>query len=162
MKQAVFVLHSLTWTDAHLHRQLITVLSGPVVESFDREFRILFAASSPLPETWRSDGSPVEATHPLKDFSNLKFQKHLSLENDVTCPSSPPPDYLLDWEAMGVLQRGGGHPDSPCLPLEEILPRDRPQLNNVMSEERVAPAADIFACNGNQFVEKRYLDPSEF
>ncbi|XP_069008073.1 protein FAM83A isoform X2 [Embiotoca jacksoni] len=60
--------YSLTWTDARLHRQLITVLSGPVVDSFDREFRILFAASLPVPDTWKvtamgvvqRDRSPVE------------------------------------------------------------------------------------------------------
>ncbi|XP_069546683.1 protein FAM83A isoform X2 [Brachyistius frenatus] len=45
--------YSLTWTDARLHRQLITVLSGPVIDSFDREFRILFAASLPVPDTWK-------------------------------------------------------------------------------------------------------------
>lgn len=160
--QAVFVLRSLTWTDAHLHRQLITVLSGPVVDSFDREFRILFAASSPISETWRSVGSPVEVTHQLKDFSNLKLQKHHSLENDVTSPPSPPPDYLLDWEAMGVLQRGVGQPDSPYLRHEEVLPLDSPKQNNVMLKERNAPAAEVFAHNGNQCVEDRYVNPSDF
>lgn len=162
MGQAVCVLHSLTWTDAHLHRQLITVLSGPVVDSFDREFRILFAASSRVSETWRSVGSPVEVTHQLKDFSNLKFQQLLPSESDVTSPPSPPTDYLLDWEAMGVLHRGAGQPDSPCLRHEEILPLDVPKQNNVMFQERNAPAAEIFAYNGNQFVEKRYLNPSDF
>lgn len=157
MGHAVFVLCSLTWTDAHLHRQLITVLSGPVVDSFDREFRILFAASSPISEAWRSVGSPVEVTHQLKDLSNLKFQKHPSLESDVTSPPSPPPDYLLDWEAMGVLHRSGGHPDSPCLGHEEVLPLDVPKQNHVMFEDRNAPAAEVFAHNGNQYVEKRYV-----
>lgn len=152
----MFVLRSLTWTDAHLHRQLITVLSGPVVDSFDREFRILFAASSPVSETWRSVGSPVEVTHQLKDFSDLKFQQHLSSDSDVASPPSPPTDYLLDWEAMGVLQRGAGQPASPCLRHEEILPLDVPKQNDVMFEERNAPAAETFAYNGNQFVEKRY------
>lgn len=153
--RAVFLLRSLTWTDAHLHRQLVTVLSGPVVDSFDREFRILFAASSPVSETWRSAGSPVEVTHPLKDFSSLKPQKHHSYDSDVTSPPSPPPGYLLDWEAMGVLQRGVGQPDSGCLRHDEVLPLDVPVLNNVAFQERNAPAAEVFAHNGNQFVEKR-------
>lgn len=160
--QAVFVLRSLTWTDAHLHRQLITLLSGPVVDSFDREFRILFAASSPVSETWRSVGSPVEVTHQLNDFSNLKFQKHHPLESDVSSPPSPPPDYLLDWEAMGVLPRGAGQPDSPCVQREEVLPLDVPKQNNVLFEERNAPAAEVFAYDGNQFVEKRYVNPTAF
>lgn len=159
---AVFVLHSLTWTDAHLHRQLITVLSGPVVDSFDREFRILFAASSPVSETWRGVGSPAEVTHQLKDFSNLKFQQHLPLESDITSPPSPPTDCLLDWEAMGVLQRVAGQPASPCLQHEEILLLDAPMQNKGMFEEKTAPAAEVFPYNGNKFVEKRYLNPSDF
>lgn len=151
------MLRSLTWTDAHLHRQLITVLRGPVVDSFDREFRILFAASSPVLETWRSVGSPVEVTHQLKDFSNLHFQKQHSLESDVTSPPSPSPDHLLDWEAMGVLQRGAGQPDSPRLRHDdEVLLFDGPKQNKIMSGDRNAPAAEVFAYNGNQFVENRY------
>lgn len=162
MRQAVFVLCSLTWTDAHLHRQMITVLSGPVVDSFDREFRILFAASSPVPETWRTAGSPVEVTQQLKDFSNLRLQKQLPLETDITSPPSPPADYLLDWEAMGVVQRDLDLPDSPCDQHEEILPRDMQLQNNIMFEKNT-PAVEVFALNRNQFADKkRYLDPFDF
>lgn len=159
MKQAVFVLCSLTWTDAHLHRQMITVLSGPVVNSFDREFRILFAASSPVPETWRTVGSPVEVTHQLKDFSNLRFQKRLPLDTDITSPPSPPADYLLDWEAMGVVRRDLDLPSSPRDQHEEVLLRDMLPQNNIMFEKNT-PAVEDFAFNGNQFADKkRYLDP---
>lgn len=138
---------------------MITVLSGPVVSSFDREFRILFAASSPFPETWRTVGSPVEVTHQLKDFSNLRFQKQLSLDTDITSPPSPPADYLLDWEAMGVIQRDLDLPGSPRDQHEEILPGDMLPQNNIMLEKDT-PAVEVFAFNGNQFADKkRYLDP---
>uniref|UniRef100_A0A8C9XMA5 Family with sequence similarity 83 member E n=1 Tax=Sander lucioperca TaxID=283035 RepID=A0A8C9XMA5_SANLU len=84
--------YSLTWTDAHLHRQLITVLSGPVVDSFDREFRILFAASLPMPDTWKVAGTHVglDVTHQLKDHSDLWVQRHHYSEPEITNPPSPP------------------------------------------------------------------------
>ncbi|KAK5912656.1 hypothetical protein CesoFtcFv8_002505 [Champsocephalus esox] len=105
--------YSLTWTDAHLHRQLITVLSGPVVESFDREFRTLFAASLPVPNTWREAGTHVDVTHHLKDRSDLRFQIHHLYEPEITNPPSPPADSLLDWVAMGVIHT------TKCSPLDQ-------------------------------------------
>uniref|UniRef100_A0A8D0HAD0 Family with sequence similarity 83 member E n=1 Tax=Sphenodon punctatus TaxID=8508 RepID=A0A8D0HAD0_SPHPU len=49
--------YSFTWTDARLNRHLVTRLTGEVTEVFDREFRTLFAASSPLPQA--SNGPSV-------------------------------------------------------------------------------------------------------
>lgn len=153
---------SLTWTDAHLHRQLITVLCGPVVESFDREFRILFAASFPVPETWRAAGTPDEVTYQLKNFSNLRFQKHFPVDTELTSPPSPPADTLLDWEAMGVIQRDLSLPDSPLDRHEEIMPKERPLRNNKLLDKNI-PAADVFAYNENRFVDtKRYMDHLDF
>ncbi|XP_023266484.1 uncharacterized protein LOC111658254 [Seriola lalandi dorsalis] len=139
--------YSLTWTDAHLHRQLITVLRGTIVDSFDREFRILFAASLPVPDTWRVAGTHVEVTHQLKDFSGLRFQKQLSLELEVFSPPSPPADSLLDWEAMGVVQR-----DSCFSPLNQH--GEMPLKNNILFDKK-ATIMDTFADNGNQFVNKK-------
>ncbi|XP_059813582.1 protein FAM83E-like [Hypanus sabinus] len=42
--------YSFTWTDARLHRHLATLLTGQVVDAFDREFRTLYASSRPLPQ----------------------------------------------------------------------------------------------------------------
>ncbi|XP_038551718.1 protein FAM83D isoform X2 [Micropterus salmoides] len=120
--------YSLTWTDAHLHRQLITVLSGPVVDSFDREFRILFAASLPVPDTWRVAGTHVYVTHRLKDISDLRFKKPFPLDSEISNPPSPPPDSLLDWEAMGVVQRECSFLDSPLDQQEEIMAKE--MMNN--------------------------------
>lgn len=152
------MLCSLTWTDAHLHRQLITVLSGPVVDSFDKEFRILFAASFPVPDTCRIADTPAERTHQRKDFSNLRFQKHLPLEADIASPPPPPTDSLLDWEAMGVVQRDPCFPDSPYDQHKEIVPKERPLQNNMLLDKNT-PVVDIFTYNAHQFVEaKRYID----
>lgn len=142
-------LCSLTWTDAHLHRQLITVLRGAVVDSFDREFRILFAASLPVPDDWRTAGTPAEGTHQLKDLSNLRFQKHLPLEPEITSPPSPPADSLLDWEAMGVVQRDTCFPDSP---LDRHEPKEAPLQNNLLLDKHTA-VVDGFDYTGNQFVD---------
>ncbi|XP_035518577.1 uncharacterized protein fam83e [Morone saxatilis] len=145
--------YSLTWTDAHLHRQLITVLSGPVVDSFDMEFRILFAASLPVPDTWRAAGIRVDDAHQLKDLSNLRFQKHLPLEPEITSPPSPPADSLLDWEAMGVIQRDRCFPDSPLDQPAEIVAKEMPLQQNMLFDK----GTPIFPYNGNQFLYKRRL-----
>lgn len=148
--------YSLTWTDAHLHRQLITILSGPVVDSFDREFRILFAASVPVPDTWRVAGTHVDVAHPLKDLSNLRFQKHLPLEPEIISPSSPPTDYLLDWEAMGVIQRDLSFTDTPLDRHEEIVAEEMPLQNSRLFDKNTH-IMDSFTSNGNQFVDRRRL-----
>ncbi|XP_041038271.1 protein FAM83E-like [Carcharodon carcharias] len=40
--------YSFTWADARLDRNLATLLTGQVIDAFDREFRTLYAASRPL------------------------------------------------------------------------------------------------------------------
>ncbi|KAM4650505.1 protein FAM83E-like isoform 1-T2 [Discoglossus pictus] len=40
--------YSFTWSDSRLERNLITLLTGEITDSFDKEFRTLFAASRPL------------------------------------------------------------------------------------------------------------------
>ncbi|XP_026202502.1 protein FAM83E isoform X2 [Anabas testudineus] len=131
--------YSLTWTDAHLHRQLITVLRGPVVESFDWEFRILFAASLPVPDTWAVEGACVDVTSQLKEFSDVQLKKQLAMEPEFTNPPSPPADSPLDWEAMGVVQL---FPDND---------KEIPLQNNLLFEEN-PPIMDGFT---NQFVHMK-------
>ncbi|XP_053546633.1 protein FAM83E [Bombina bombina] len=40
--------YSFTWSDSRLERNIITLLTGEITDSFDNEFRTLFAASRPL------------------------------------------------------------------------------------------------------------------
>ncbi|XP_041835117.1 uncharacterized protein fam83e isoform X2 [Melanotaenia boesemani] len=123
--------YSLTWTDAHLHRQLITVLRGPVIEMFDREFRILFAASIPAPETWRVPVvTHANIPHQLQDFSHLKLQKQVFVDPEITSPPSPPTNILLDWESMGVVQRDCHLPGSPLDQHKETVAEEMPHYNN--------------------------------
>ncbi|XP_039652482.1 protein FAM83A isoform X2 [Perca fluviatilis] len=155
--------YSLTWTDAHLHRQLITVLSGPVVDSFDREFRILFAASLPMPDTWRVTGTHVglDVTHQLKDHSDLWFQRHHHSEPEIANPPSPPAESLLDWEAMGVIQRNSCFPDSPLDQHEEIMAKEMP-LQSKMIFDKNTPIMEGFTNNGNQFLDKKRVYENTF
>ncbi|KAM4587219.1 uncharacterized protein fam83e [Odontesthes bonariensis] len=123
--------YSLTWTDAHLHRQLITVLTGPAVDLFDREFRILFAASSPAPEPLRvTAGTHANLPHQLKDFSHLRSQKQLCVEPGTINPPSPPADSVLDWGAMGVVQGDRCLPGRPFELHEEVMADEIPQDKN--------------------------------
>ncbi|TNN66205.1 Protein FAM83E [Liparis tanakae] len=145
---------SLTWTDAHLHRQLITVLSGPVVESFDREFRILFAASLPIPDTWSLAGIHLDVPHQQKDRSDLAFQRPHHLEPEMFNPPSPPADYLLDWEAMGVIQRNRCFPESPLDQHAEIMAKEIP-LQSKMLFMKNTPIVEGFR---NQFFENTRVD----
>ncbi|XP_026077690.1 protein FAM83D [Carassius auratus] len=119
LETVMFGSYSLSWTDAHLHRQLVTVLSGRAVESFDQEFRILYAASLPIPDAWKTG---KEATEPktLKKVQPLNINiNKVELKELVSSPPPPPTDNPLDWEEMGVIQR---FPDSP------LSPSDPPEI----------------------------------
>ncbi|KAL7837747.1 hypothetical protein SRHO_G00274580 [Serrasalmus rhombeus] len=116
LQTVVLGSYSLTWTDAHLHRQLITVMSGPAVESFDREFRVLYAASLPIPDQWTSY-SPVEFSsadepHTLYQPQHFEpYKRRSALIEKSYSPPPPPTDCPLNWEALGVVQWNEGIPD---------------------------------------------------
>ncbi|KAG7244733.1 hypothetical protein INR49_029752 [Caranx melampygus] len=143
--------YSLTWMDAHLHRQLITVIRGPIVESFDREFRILFAASLPVPDTGKALGTlHTDVNHHLKDFSGPQFQKQHLLDSEIMNPPPPPVGTLLDWEAMGVVPRQDL--DSPPDHQLEMPPKNDKFNKNT-------PITDRFTKPGNQFLNKIRVEP---
>ncbi|XP_051768245.1 protein FAM83G isoform X2 [Ctenopharyngodon idella] len=121
--------YSLTWSDAHLHRQLVTLMSGPVVESFDREFRTLYAASLPIPESWKTEKPATEPKiynklPPLHINSNK-----IELTDYVSNPPPPPMDSPLDWEAMGVIKRFPDNPLSPAPDATEMQFHHRNHLD---------------------------------
>ncbi|KAM9813824.1 uncharacterized protein fam83e [Neosynchiropus ocellatus] len=142
--------YSLTWTDAHLHRQLVTVITGSVVETFDKEFRILFAASLPVPDTMGADGSHVKVTHQMKEFTQHSPPKRVYQESHfpINNPPSPPVDALLDWEAMGVVHRER-LPSSLVGLQEETVVTKVPLLNHTMFESPI-PLRDGITQNGFQ------------
>ena len=114
------ILSSLTWTDAHLHRHLVTLLSGPVVGSFDREFRILFAASLPVPEVRAAPLTVGDTTHYRMNESSDLWYPNRPLLGPLLSPPPPPPEGTpLDWEALGVFRRKSYPHDSPTDPSVE-------------------------------------------
>ncbi|KAK7915410.1 hypothetical protein WMY93_011171 [Mugilogobius chulae] len=140
--------YSLTWSDAHLHRQLVTVLTGSVVDSFDREFRILFAASSPVPEPRRASISQI--TNHVNNFSDLRFPKHLPyIDAEIINPPSPPSDTLLDWEEMGPLEKH-----------QDVFLQDKPLMNNVTAMDMKPKFMDNFFSNKHMEIDKkRFSEP---
>ncbi|XP_005796997.2 uncharacterized protein LOC102225342 [Xiphophorus maculatus] len=145
--------YSLTWTDTHLHRQLVTVLRGPVIDSFDREFRILFADSVPVPDTRGVTDSPQVYNHyQTKDFSRLRQQ--LSAESEITNPPPPPADVFLDWEAMGVLQRDSSRPASLLgLHKENIV-----EKTSQLEIDKDSPTEDRFTHNEHLVWNRRRVN----
>lgn len=131
---------------------MITVLSGPVVDSFDREFRILFAASHPVPDTCAMTGSPAEVSHQLNNMSDLRFHEHLPLELEISSPQSPPLDSYLDWEAMGVVSIDPSIPDRPSVQCEESEITQSPVQKTTLFDE-TPPVLESFTDNRNQLVE---------
>lgn len=128
-----------------------------MVESFDKEFRTLFAASLPIPETWRGDSLPPDDTHEIKDFAEFSFSNHRTLEPERITPPSPLADNPLDWEAMGVIQRDSCFPDSPVNHHEEIMAIERPLANNILFDAKT-PVMDKVSYNRNRFQDQgRYM-----
>ncbi|XP_076861979.1 protein FAM83E [Brachyhypopomus gauderio] len=129
LETVVLGSYSLTWTDAHLHRQLITVLRGPSLQAFDREFRILYATSMPVPDVWKPDDATgmhqLEGGHALYHSEHVEPNTHMSvLLQSPPSPPAPPTDSPIDWDTLGVTQWNlGFSEDPPHLPgLSEELP----------------------------------------
>lgn len=78
--------YSFTWSDARLHRGLVTLLTGEIADAFSQEFRTLYAASRPLP--------PSRST-PLSPQGNPQLSRsphHVALR----CPVAPVAPLLPD------------------------------------------------------------------
>ncbi|XP_019214810.1 protein FAM83G isoform X9 [Oreochromis niloticus] len=147
--------YSFTWTDTHLHRQLITVLRGPAVDAFDREFRILYASSLPVLST----ATHVNQNHQLKDISDVRLLKRISVDPDITDPPSPRAVSPLDWDKMGVFSEESSLPTSPLYLHGEVVKLEMP-LQNSMQLDKNTPLMDGFTNNQNYIVDKRRITDS--
>ncbi|XP_073914001.1 protein FAM83E isoform X2 [Castor canadensis] len=83
--------YSFTWSDARLHRGLVTLLTGEIADAFSREFRMLYATSCPLP--------PAPARDPLVsvlgDLQLARSPHHVAHRCPVAPVSPLPPDSPL-------------------------------------------------------------------
>ncbi|XP_045387215.1 protein FAM83E [Lemur catta] len=78
--------YSFTWSDARLHRGLVTLLTGEIVDAFSLEFRTLYAASWPL--------LPAPPQGPLVSVRGglqLARSPHRVAHRRSVAPASPPP-----------------------------------------------------------------------
>uniref|UniRef100_A0A3P9CAD4 Family with sequence similarity 83 member E n=2 Tax=Haplochromini TaxID=319058 RepID=A0A3P9CAD4_9CICH len=142
--------YSFTWTDTHLHRQLITVLRGPAVDAFDREFRILYASSLPVLST----ATHVNQNHQLKDISAVRLLKRISVDPDITDPPSPRAVSPLDWDKMGVFSEESSLPTSPLYLHGEVVKLEM-ALQSSMQLDKNTPLMDGFTNNQNHLEDKR-------
>ncbi|XP_012773908.2 uncharacterized protein fam83e isoform X2 [Maylandia zebra] len=142
--------YSFTWTDTHLHRQLITVLRGPAVDAFDWEFRILYASSLPVLST----ATHVNQNHQLKDISAVRLLKRISVDPDITDPPSPRAVSPLDWDKMGVFSEESSLPTSPLYLHGEVVKLEM-VLQNSMQLDKNTPLMDGFTNNQNHLEDKR-------
>ncbi|ELK18575.1 Protein FAM83E [Pteropus alecto] len=117
----VSVTPSFTWSDARLHRGLVTLLTGEIADAFSREFRTLYAASWPLP--------PAPALGPLVSTLGMlqlaHSPHHVAHRRPVAPVSPPPPDaspLAQRLAACRVFQGDRREPPAmPGLALSDIL-----------------------------------------
>ncbi|XP_063109106.1 protein FAM83E isoform X3 [Cavia porcellus] len=114
--------YSFTWSDARLHRGLLTLLTGEIADAFSREFRTLYAASWPLP--------PAPTTGPLLSVPASgdllpARSPHRVVHRCPVAPVSPlPPNGPLAHRLAACrLQEGDPReaPGPPGLALSDIL-----------------------------------------
>lgn len=78
--------YSFTWSDARLHRGLVTLLTGEIADAFSHEFRTLYATSRPLPPA-PSPGSLASDPGVLLAARS----PHRVAHRRSMAPASPPP-----------------------------------------------------------------------
>ena len=149
---------SLTWTDAHLHRQLVTVLNGPVVDCFDKEFRILYAASTPIPDSFWANNmlSRIENVFLQSNHTPKPLPFDVLSEDDMwPSPTNDP----IDWEALGVIKRDKFRDDPFNLAgeLPGLSLSRRPLFERWTTMEKEPPARRV---EFPQFVLPTYEEPS--
>ncbi|XP_070257714.1 protein FAM83E [Myotis yumanensis] len=113
--------YSFTWSDARLHRGLVTLLTGEIADAFSREFRTLYAASWPLP--------PAPTPGPfISTLGGLQLARgpHSVARRRSVAPVSPPPadvpPLTQRLAACRVLDRGGREAQAvPGPALSDIL-----------------------------------------
>lgn len=117
----VSVPPSFTWSDARLHRGLVTLLTGEIADAFSREFRTLYAASWPLPPA--PTPGPLVSTPGVLQLAHSPH--HVAHRRPVAPVSPPPPDaspLAQRLAACRVFQGDRREPPAmPGLALSDIL-----------------------------------------
>lgn len=112
--------YSFTWSDSRLHRGLLTLLTGEIVEAFSREFRTLYATSWSLPPAPTQEPAPSSPGVQPPPTSPHRVVRRCSVT-----PVSPPPQAgpsLAQRLAAFRVRRDRQQPPGPPMPaLSDIL-----------------------------------------
>lgn len=117
----VSVPPSFTWSDARLHRGLVTLLTGEIADAFSREFRTLYAASWPLPPA----PAPCPSVNTPGALQLAHSPHHVARRRSVAPVSPPLPDASPLAQRLAACQVFQGDrrepPATPALALSDIL-----------------------------------------
>uniref|UniRef100_A0A8C4QU81 Scaffolding anchor of CK1 domain-containing protein n=1 Tax=Eptatretus burgeri TaxID=7764 RepID=A0A8C4QU81_EPTBU len=96
--KAVTGTYSFTWTSSRLDRNIITVLTGQIVDTFDQEFRSLYELSKPVhldslglppdPQPRKSEELPSKASVSSEVSRRLLNPKYALVSKQQQCQSS--------------------------------------------------------------------------
>ncbi|XP_036297519.1 protein FAM83E [Pipistrellus kuhlii] len=112
--------YSFTWSDARLHRGLLTLLTGEIADAFSREFRTLYAASGPLPPP------PAPAPGPgpfVSALGGLQLARgpHAVARRRAVAPAPPETPLAQRLAACRVRDAGRREAPGPGPALSDIL-----------------------------------------
>lgn len=112
---------SFTWSDARLHRGLVTLLTGEIADAFSREFRTLYAASWPLPPA----PAPGPSVSTAGALPLAHGPHHVARRHPVVPVSPPPPNVSPLAQRLATCRVFQGDrrepPATPGLALSDIL-----------------------------------------
>ncbi|XP_043936264.1 protein FAM83E [Protopterus annectens] len=145
--------YSFTWSDSRLDRNLVTHLTGQIVDSFDHEFRTLYALSRPLlnadflaatehsgsvpkivlsgpvPATVAEPGLTIATVAPTRNTGSAKYQ--LVQSNGYSSP--------LKFSTPGKTQPVDILPSSPYIAIQHEAPNSKVISLNKVTERRAVP-----------------------
>ncbi|XP_043846465.1 protein FAM83E [Dromiciops gliroides] len=110
--------YSFTWSDSRLHRHLVTLMTGEILEAFDREFRTLYATSHPL--------APSPSSGPflsvLEGVQLARSPHHIARRRSVAPVLLPPQDEAPQYHLITFQTSKDSKRPSPSGPaLSDIL-----------------------------------------
>lgn len=149
------VLSSFSWSSSRMDRNIITVMSGQIVDLFDRDFRELYAISRELNlfkefsiNNKRSTGTSVRVTVPTRPAlpATSRFQVSLGDKGTLKVPAHKyhNPKYLL---ALGSLPDDISSAQDLINKMEESRKQfgaeaNPPDEDNEMMESQAPPSSE--------------------
>ncbi|XP_051240360.1 protein FAM83F [Dicentrarchus labrax] len=157
--KVMFGSYSFSWCTSRMDRNMITVMTGQVVDFFDRDFRELYAisekmdlykefhVSQPAPHLTATLRSKVEPKRPPLPATTSRFQVSLgdSRKANIQVPAHKyyNPKYALAFgdipHKTGSLQERGPRKESVLAEAPEEMDLERPRLTSSEKMDRLSP-----------------------